>query len=91
MKTQSSVKQFTDADIDTGSFPSLYADRSELIQAPLWWHKQGLQQTSSGYGGKLTTSLKINFNGKIYRLYASCYGNASSTWFKAKGRTIYVN
>lgn len=89
------MKQFTLNDIrDHGCVAgagSLFADSTELIDSPLWWHKRGLSQTASGYGSKLTTSRKIHFCGKIYRLYASCFGNAASVWFKVKGKTIFVN
>lgn len=68
----------------------IYCDREDLIDAPLWWHERGLQQTASGYGRKLTNRYKISFNGKEYRLYTTIFSNAGSTWFKVKGRTIYV-
>lgn len=87
------AKQFTDADVrpwlEDGS-GRIFADREDLIDAPLWWHEQGLQQTASGYGRKLTQRYKISFNGKEYRLYTTIFSNAGSTWFKVKGRTIYV-
>ena len=87
------AKQFTDTDVqytDT-RFPRIYCDREDLIDAPLWWHEQGLQQTASGYGRKLTNRYKISFNGKEYRLYTTIFSNAGTTWFKVKGRTIYVD
>lgn len=68
----------------------LFAERSELIDAPLDWQKAGLQQTASGYGRKLTTGLKIQFNARAYRLYSTCYSNAGSVWFVAKGQKIFV-
>jgi len=51
-----------------------YVER-ELIYAPLWWHKQGLQQTASGYGSKLTTPYKIQYQGRLRRVYARLYSN----------------
>jgi hypothetical protein len=86
------MKTFTDNDLQpwAGSY-GLFADRSELVDAPLWWQSKGLQQTATGYGSKLTMTQKINFNGKLYRLYCTCYGNAGSVWFIAKGKKIYVN
>lgn len=87
------MKQFTDQDLHRtdSQFPTLYADRTELIDAPLDWQRAGLQQTVSGYGRKLTMRSKIHFNGKAYRLYCTCFSNSGRVWFKAKGRTIYVN
>lgn len=87
------MKLFTDADVSNSDsdYPRIYAERSELVEEPLSWQKQGLQQTASGYGAKLTSSLKINFNGKLYRLYVTIYSNNGSTWFTVKGRRIYVD
>ena len=61
-----------------------------LIDAPLSWQKLGIQETASGYGKKLTTSYKIAHNGRLYRVYASCYGNAGSLYILAKGQRIYL-
>lgn len=63
----------------------------DLHSAPLWRHRQGLQKTASGYGGKIESSHKLSFNGRLYRIYHTCYGNASSAWIKAKGVTVFVN
>lgn len=90
------MKLFTDSDVETpggAMYPRIFlADhRAELVHAPLAWQKQGLQQTASGYGPKLTSPYKINFNGKLYRVYITHFSNAGSSWFKAQGRKIYVN
>lgn len=82
------MRNFTENDIDDNR---IFTERSELVYAPLDWQMHGLQQTASGYGAKLTTSLKIMFDGKLRRLYSTCYGNSGSVWFKTKGRTIYVS
>jgi hypothetical protein len=89
------AKQFTEADVrpwleNTGRIFVMDHQR-DLIDAPLWWHEQGLQQTASGYGRKLTQRYKINFEGKQYRLYTTIFSNAGSTWFQVKGRKIYVD
>ena len=91
--TDKKPKEFSEKDVEgLGSdYPRIYLDRSDLIDAPMRWHRQGLQQTASGYGGKLTTSHKIRYCGRAYRLYATCCGNASSVWFTAKGKRIYVS
>lgn len=68
----------------------LSADRTELVHAPTDWQKRGLQQTASGYGRKLNSGFKIHFDGKLRRLYATCYSNAASVWFEFKGQTVYV-
>jgi hypothetical protein len=88
------MKQFTDNDVDrSGKFPTIYTEnyRIELSDCPLPWHDSGLQQTATGYGAKLTTAWKINYCGKLYRVYATCYSNAASHWFTAKKERIYIN
>ena len=91
------MKHFTDADVvEHGRIAKagrLTLDRypEDLCARPLPWQRRGLQQTASGYGAKLTSQYKLSFNGKLYRIYHSCYGNASSAWFVAKGRKIFVH
>ena len=89
------MKNFTASDVQKleSDFPKIYLGEfaKELIDSPLWYHKMGLSQTASGYGAKLTSRYKISYEGKEYRLYSSCYGNAASNWFKVKGRKIFVD
>jgi len=84
------MKLFTDNDVTphgaVAGAGSMYADRSELVQSPI-----PVVQKGDGYGAKLRTGLQINFNGKLHSLYATCYSNAASVWFKINGRTIFVN
>lgn len=82
------MKEFTGDDVSNGR---IFADRSELIFAPLEWQKRGLQETASGYGSRLNTGMKIRFDGRDYRLYATCFSNVSSVWFTVRGRKIYVD
>ena len=83
------VKNYTEADVNNGH---IYVNdyNVDLWYAPLEWQRMGLSQTRSGYGARLTGSYKIQFQGKFYRTYHTCYGNASSSWFTTKGRRIYV-
>ena len=69
---------------------SVAVESVDLIESPLVWQKLGLQQTASGYGAKLTTQYKAPFNGKQYRVYATCFSNAATLWFKAKGKRYTV-
>ncbi len=91
----STVKHFTTADVHNpdSDFPRIYLGeyREDLEHCPLAWQKLGLQQTASGYGAKLVSSYKVHFNGKPYRVYHTCYGNASSAWFTVKGKRIYLS
>jgi len=70
-------------------YNDLYLDVN-LIDAPLWWHEQGLQETASGYGRKLTTRYKVPFNGRNYRVYCTQIGNVGSLWFTAEGQRYYL-
>ncbi len=83
------MRQFTFADVDTMR-GQIVVNPCELIESPLWFHRAGLSETSSGYGAKLTTAYKIHFCGRLYRLYSTCYGNAASVWFKTCGQKIFV-
>ena len=69
----------------------LIAEDQPLIDAPLWWHDKGLSQTSTGYGAKLTTRYKIEFEGKQRRIYCTQYSNSGSLWFMSKGKKYYIN
>ncbi len=70
-----------------------YADEissDDFIRCPLWWHKKGLQQTTSGYGRKLTTVHKIRYHGRFYRVYAICYSNVSSLYIIVNKEKLYI-
>ena len=66
-----------------------YLDSEEFVDCPLDWQKRGLQETASGYGMKLTTRHKVPFNGRLYRVYATCISNVASYWILSKGKKIY--
>jgi hypothetical protein len=86
------VKRFTQADIDRNcTLPHIYADQSDLLDAPLPWQRRGLQQTASGYGLRLTSRYMIHFGGKFRRLYVTCISNAASTWFTVRGEKVFVS
>ena len=88
------MKLFTFADIQPhGSIPGagyIIADVKDLVCSPLYWQRRGLSETASGYGAKLTTRYMIIMNNRLYRVYATCYGNAASTWFTVKGKRVYI-
>ena len=56
----------------------------DLVDSPLWWHLEGLSQTASGYGNRLTTSSKVSFEGKLYRVYCTLWSNSGTCWFQTK-------
>lgn len=87
------MKQFTENDVDrSGKFPTIYMvdQLDELVKCLLPWQAMVLQQTATGYGAKLTTRWKINYCGKLYRVYATCCSNIASLWFTVKGERIYL-
>ena len=67
-----------------------YCENGDFVDSPLWWHKLGLSQTASGYGGKLTSRYKTQFNGRLYRVYVMCYGNAGSAYIIVKGVRLFL-
>lgn len=59
---------------------------------PLDWQNRGLQQTASGYGRKLTTSIVVRLEGekKTRRVYCTCYSNSGSLWIVLNGRRTSI-
>ncbi len=85
---------FTTLDVNVlkdGTYPRIYADRRELIHAPTKWQKMGLQETRTGYGRRLNSGLKIEYCGKLYRIYITIFSNNGSAWFTVKGKKIFVS
>jgi hypothetical protein len=62
-----------------------------LVERPLWWQKRGLQETATGYGARLRSSKMVQFpDGKLRRVYITCYGNSGSAWINHKGEKLYL-
>ena len=58
---------------------------------PLLWQKQGLTETASGYGARLTSSdVAVLEDGTERRIYITQYGNAGSAWIVMGGRRLYL-
>jgi hypothetical protein len=74
---------------------SLLIDKSEVIvpviDSPLWWQKRGLSYTATGYGKKIPTSHKIEWNGKKYRVYCCIFSNSGTCYIISKGQEITVD
>ncbi len=62
----------------------------EIIEKQLWWQKQGLQYTASGYGSKIPTSKMVKIGKKIYRLYCVIYSNIGSCYIIVKKNRYYL-
>lgn len=63
----------------------------DLIDAPMWYHKRGLQQTASGYGRKLNSGKKYRFNGRLYRVYICQYSNSGTAYIIVNKEWIVLN
>jgi hypothetical protein len=86
-----SAHNFTEADLEPwAGGVGINAPREKTTSRLLWWQKQGLQQTASGYGGKLTTTRMIKFNGRMHRIYCMCYSNSGTCYFLSKKRLIFI-
>lgn len=60
----------------------------DLIEKELWWQKQGLQYTSTGYGSKIPTSKMLRHNNRLYRVYCMVYSNNGSCYI-IKDKQLY--
>jgi hypothetical protein len=85
VKTEIKTKRFSDGGIE-------YLDKPyEIVERPLWFHKQGLSETPSGYGGKLRSSRCVRFpDGTQRRIYITCYSNAGSAWIIVNKRRVHL-
>jgi hypothetical protein len=70
---------------------SHYLTDLEHKAAPLWWHKQGLSFTASGYGRKIPTVHMVKLPGspRWRRVYCCIYSNAG-TCYVAQGKDWIV-
>lgn len=67
-----------------------YCENGEFTYAPLWYHLQGLSQTASGYGSKLTSAYKTEYNGRLYRVYTMCWSNSGTSYIIVKGERLVL-
>lgn len=42
-------------------------------------------QGDDGYGMRITTDKKVEFKGRWYRVYATCFSNCASYWITVRG------
>ena len=57
-------------------------------ESPLWFHKQGLMQTATGYGRKLTSSKMVYWEGRWRRVYVCCYSNSGTAYILRNGKPL---
>ena len=73
-----------------GTRDSFCTEAVEARESPLWWQLQGLQQTASGYGRKLTTTRMVRYLGRWHRVYVACWSNNGTAYIIARGERITV-
>lgn len=59
-------------------------------EEPMRHHKLGLSFTRTGYGTKLPTVYKVQYNGRWYRVYSICCSNVSTEYILVKGERVTV-
>ena len=60
----------------------------DAIQKPLDWQIMGLSKTATGYGKKIPTSLMINYEGRLRRVYQDVYSNSGVSYIIVKGQKV---
>lgn len=67
---------------------TLYLEfKDELLE----WQKKGLMYTRTGYGKKIPTQYKANYNNRWYRVYCTIYSNVGTCWIQSKGKQLVVD
>jgi hypothetical protein len=62
-----------------------YIDETlELKDAPMSHHLAGRMYTATGYGAKIPSANKALYNGRLYRVYVSIFGNAGTAYILIK-------
>ena len=69
-----------------------YIIPAETVDAPLWWHGEGLSFTASGYGARIPSRHKVRLEGEkiLRRVYVTIYSNAGSAWIMRKGVKFHI-
>jgi len=65
-----------------------------FYSCPLWWQKQGLSYTASGYGNKVPTRYCTRvpeWGTRLYRVYCMIWSNVGSLYIIHHGRNYFIN
>lgn len=75
-----------------GAYPIVYLDAIESKDDPLWWHLRGLQETTRGYGSRLTSRMKVRTEpaGPWRRVYVAQISNAGTAYVVVRGERVCV-
>lgn len=71
--------------LPAGGFDYADSDVSEWRVSYTWWQLQGLSQTATGYGKKLTTSRMVRIGTRWHRVYCVCYSNIGTCYIVQHG------
>ncbi len=51
---------------------------------------KALGMDAMGYGNKIRTIYKVEHEGKLFRVFATCFSNCASHWIMTKGKKLFV-
>ena len=57
----------------------------------LWWQKEGLMFTASGYGSKIPTTRKVLYKNRWRRVYCSIFSNSGVCFIRNNGQDMYIS
>ena len=61
---------------------------TECKLAPLWWQKQGLQYTATGYGRKIPTGYMVKHENRWKRVYCCIYSNSGTCYIESNRKPV---
>ena len=67
-----------------------YLEYEEQKVSYLWWQKQNLSYTATGYGAKIPTSWMVRIGKRWYRVYCCIYSNIGSCYIMKNKRRQYI-
>lgn len=72
-----------------------YLDEYELVDAPCgrqtMWGRIQPGQRADGYGSKIATDRKARLpDGRLRRVYATCWSNAATLWVVLNKERVYL-
>lgn len=67
-----------------GTKDTFHTQRVPVKESPLWWQEKGLSFTASGYGSRIPTRYKVQFNGRWRRVYCKIYSNIGTLFIGNK-------
>lgn len=70
---------------------NIITENADVKEDLLDWQKRGLRETASGYGSKLTTTYKVLYNDRWFRVYCTIFSNCGTLWIKSKNKTLYID